>query len=245
VSRLDGYVALVTGAARGQGAAHVRELAARGAAVVASDILDDSGILLAEELRNKGHDVAYVRHDVTSERGWQDVADRAMSRFGRIDGLVNNAGIIHVTRIEEETLDAFNRLLSVNLTGTMLGMKHVLPHMRRAGSGSIVNVSSTAAHSGAPGYAAYAASKAAVSAMTRVAALEYATAGIRVNAIVPGGVTTPMNDDEPATGMGPGTPMGRRARPEEISPLVAYLLSADAGFVTGAEFAIDGGYLAQ
>lgn len=105
------------------------------------------------------------------------------------------------------------------------------------------NVSSTAAHSGAPGYAAYAASKAVVSAMTRVAALEYATAGVRVNAIVPGPI--PMNDDEPSTGMGPGTAMERRARPKEISPLVAYLLCGDAGFVTGTEFAIDGGYLAQ
>jgi 3alpha(or 20beta)-hydroxysteroid dehydrogenase len=243
--QLDGYIALVTGAARGQGAAHVRELSARGAAVVASDILDESGTLLAEELRRDGRDVSYLRHDVSSERGWEEVVHEVMRRFGRINGLVNNAGIIHVTRIEEETVDAFTRLLSVNLVGVMLGMKHVLPHMRRAGSGSVVNVSSTAARSGAPGYAAYAASKAAVSAMTRVAALEYAAAGIRVNAILPGGVSTPMNDAEPSTGMGPGTPMGRRARPGEISPLVAYLLSDEAGFVTGAEFTIDGGYLAQ
>ncbi len=239
--RLEGRVAIVTGAARGQGASHAERLAREGASVVGVDVLDAAGEETAARLRAEGLDVAYRHLDVTDPDGWKAL----VAGCERLDVLVNNAGIIHVAPLLEETLAAWNELLAVNATGTLLGMQAAIPAMRAAGGGSIVNVASIFGVTGSEGYVAYTASKAAIVAMTKTAALEHAADGIRVNAICPGGVSTPMNENEPEGGVVPLTPLGRRAHVSEISGAVAYLASDDASFVTGTELVIDGGYLAR
>ena len=239
MSRLAGRVALITGGARGQGASHAERLAREGAAVITGDVLDDAGEETAARLRADGLDVTYRHLDVTDPDDWAAAVD------GRLDVLVNNAGIIHVNPLLEETLQSWNRLLAVNATGTLLGMQATIPAMRVGGGGSIINVASIFGVTGSEGYIAYTASKAAILAMTKTAALEHARDGIRVNAICPGGVSTPMNEDEPEGGVVPLTPLGRRAHVSEISGAVAYLASDDASFVTGTELIIDGGYLAR
>jgi NAD(P)-dependent dehydrogenase (short-subunit alcohol dehydrogenase family) len=239
--RLEGRVAIVTGAARGQGASHAERLAREGARVIGVDVLDEAGEETAARLRGDGLDVAYRRLDVTDPDGWRAV----VRDCERLDVLVNNAGIIHVAPLVEESLEDWNRLLAVNATGTLLGMQAAIPAMRANGGGSIVNVASIFGVTGSEGYVAYTASKAAIVAMTKTAALEHAADGIRVNAICPGGVSTPMNENEPEGGVVPLTPLGRRAHVSEISGAVAYLASDDASFVTGTELVIDGGYLAR
>ena len=164
---------------------------------------------------------------------------------GHLDGLVNNAGIIHVTSIEDESVDAWNGLLAVNLTGALLGVQACLPLLRRSEAASIVNVASIFGMIGAPGYAAYCASKGALVALTKVAALELAPEKIRANVLVPGGVSTAMNEHEKEGGVIPDTPLRRRAHVSEISAAVAFLLSSDASFVTGTELVVDGGYLSR
>jgi len=239
--RLEGRVAIVTGGARGQGASHAERLAREGAAVVSVDVLDEAGEATAARLRDDGLDVTYRHLDVADPDGWRAIVDGC----ARLDVLVNNAGIIHVAPLAEERLEDWNRLLAVNATGTLLGMQAAIPAMRTAGGGSIVNVASIFGVTGSEGYVAYTASKAAIIAMTKTAALELAADGIRVNAICPGGVSTPMNEQEPEGGVVPLTPLGRRAHVSEISGAVAYLASDDASFVTGTELVIDGGYLAR
>jgi 3alpha(or 20beta)-hydroxysteroid dehydrogenase len=239
--RLAGRVAIITGGARGQGASHAERLAREGATVLTGDVLDDAGEETAARLRADGLDVTYRHLDVTDPADWAG----AVAACARLDVLVNNAGIIHVTPLLEETVDAWNGLLAVNATGTLLGMQAAIPAMRAGGGGSIINVASIFGVTGAEGYVAYTASKAAILAMTKTAALEHAADGIRVNAICPGGVSTPMNENEPEGGVVPLTPLGRRAHVSEISGAVAYLASDDASFVTGTELAVDGGYLAR
>jgi 3alpha(or 20beta)-hydroxysteroid dehydrogenase len=241
MTRLEGRVAIVTGGARGQGASHAERLAREGAQVLTGDVLDEAGEETAARLRGEGLDVAYRRLDVTSPDDWA----AAVAACERLDVLVNNAGIIHVNPLVEERLEDWNRLLAVNATGVLLGMQAAIPPMRAAGGGSIVNVSSVFGVTGAEGYVAYTASKAAILAMTKTAALEHAADRIRVNAICPGGVSTPMNEDEPEGGVVPLTPLGRRAHVSEISGAVAFLASEDSSFVTGTQLVIDGGYLAR
>ncbi len=242
--RLAGRVALITGGARGQGASHAERLAAEGAIVICGDVLDDAGEETTARLRGAGLDVGYRHLDVTDPADWAAAVAAATDR-GRLAVLVNNAGIVHVTPIADETLAAWNRLLAVNTTGTLLGMQAAIPALRAGGGGSIINIASIFGVNGAEGYAAYAASKAAIIALTKTAALELASDGIRVNAICPGGVSTPMNEHEREGGVIPLTPLGRRAQPAEISSAVAFLASDDAAFVTGTELVVDGGYLAR
>jgi NAD(P)-dependent dehydrogenase (short-subunit alcohol dehydrogenase family) len=241
--RLAGRTAIITGAARGQGASHAERLAREGASVIGVDVLDAAGEETAARLRADGLDVAYRHLDVTDPGGWRAL----VAGCERLDVLVNNAGIIHVAPLLEETLEAWNGLLAVNATGTLLGMQAAIGAMMRTRppGGSIVNVASVFGVTGSEGYVAYAASKAAIVAMTKTAALEHAADGIRVNAICPGGVSTPMNENEPEGGVVPLTPLGRRAHVSEISGAVAYLASDDASFITGTELVIDGGYLAR
>jgi 3alpha(or 20beta)-hydroxysteroid dehydrogenase len=243
-ARLAGKTALVTGGARGQGAAHGRRLAEEGAAVILADILEDAGESHARELRAAGHDVRFVRLDVTVPRDWDAAVGAAETDLGGLDVLVNNAGVVRVAPIVDESDEGWHGTMAVNATGVFYGMRAAIPALRRRGGGSVINVASIYGPVGAPGYVAYTASKGAVIAMTKVAALEHAHEHIRVNAICPGPVRTPMSADEGDASVGV-TPLRRRAEPEEIASVVAFLASNDAVYVTGAELAVDGGYLAR
>ena len=212
--------------------------------MLCGDVLDDLGEDTAARLRAKGLDVAYQHLDVTTPHDWAAAMEWCMAR-GRLDVLVNNAGIIHVGPLTEESLADWNRTLAVNATGTLLGMQAAVPLMRAVGGGSIINVASIFGLAGAEGYIAYCASKGAIIAMSKAAALELAKDKIRVNAICPGGVSTPMNENEPDGGVVPQTPLGRRAHVSEISGAIAFLASDDSVFVTGTELVVDGGFLAR
>ncbi|TPQ22327.1 SDR family NAD(P)-dependent oxidoreductase [Streptomyces sporangiiformans] len=243
--RLSGKTVLITGAARGQGASHAERLASEGARVLACDVLDEEGEATGARLQEAGLDVQYLHLDVTSPGDWTHAVEHARTATGRLDVLVNNAGIIHVNPLLEERVEDWNATLSVNTTGPLLGIQAAVPLMRAVGGGSIVNVASIFGVVGAAGYAAYCASKGALIALTKTAALELAADGIRVNAICPGGVSTPMNANEKEGGVIPQTPMGRRAHVREISGAVAFLASDDSSFTTGTEMIIDGGFLAH
>jgi len=238
-ARLAGRTAIISGGARGQGAAHGRRLAEEGAAVILGDVLEEAGEAHAAALREAGLDVRFLRLDVTSPADW----DAAVRAAGRLDVLVNNAGVVRVAPIAEETDEGWAATMAVNATGVFYGMRAAIPAMLARG-GSIINIASIYGPVGAPGYVAYTASKGAVIAMTKVAALEHAADGIRVNAICPGPVRTPMSEEEGDASVDV-TPLRRRAEPEEISAAVAFLASDDAAYVTGAELAVDGGYLAR
>lgn len=242
--RLEGKVVVVTGGARGLGAGHAQRLAEEGARVIIGDVLDAEGEQTAAALEAKGLTVHFLHLDVTSREDWRRVIAAAVERFGGLDVLVNNAGIIHINPLLEETLEDWNALLAVNVTGVLLGMQAAIPAMQARGGGSIINTASIFGLAGASNYVAYCASKGAVVMMTKTAALEHAVDKIRVNALVPGGVRTPMSEQE-GGGVVPFTPMGRRADPREIAGAVLFLASDDSSFVTGADIVVDGGYLAH
>ena len=246
MSNLNGKVALITGAARGQGAAEARLFAQRGAKVMLCDILDDEGQAVAAEI---GANAAYLRLDVTSEASWQAAVKATVSKFGKLNVLVNNAGIVKVTALADCPLEEYMQVIQVNQIGVFLGMKTVAPAMKQAGSGSIVNISSIDGLIGMTGGTAYCASKFAVRGMTKVAALELGKDGIRVNSIHPGGILTPMItgaglDAQTAGEIFGRVPLQRIGQPEEIATLAAYLASDDASYSTGSEFIADGGLTA-
>ena len=246
--RLDGKVALISGAARGQGAVHAELFANEGASVVVGDILEKEVHVVADEIRAGGGAAEAILLDVTQPEDWVAAVELTEETFGRLDVLVNNAGVIDEGGAVDEDLEAWHRVIAVNQTGMFLGMKHAVPAMRRAGGGSIINVSSTLGVVGADDYIAYQASKGAVRQMTRSAALSYVKDGIRVNTICPGFIETPMTDDledeirDHDIGM---TPMARAGKPIEVSYAVLFLASDESSFVTGSDLVVDGGYLAQ
>ncbi|MFC4624106.1 SDR family NAD(P)-dependent oxidoreductase [Daeguia caeni] len=244
MGRMKDKVVIVTGGARGVGEADVRRLSEEGAAVAIADVLDSEGEALAAELQAAGRQVHYHHLDVTSEEGWRELVRAVVARHGRITSLVNNAGIVNRTGITGTSLEKWQRIIGVNLTGVFLGMKHVCPAIRDAGGGAVVNMASVASHVGHndPGYTA---SKAGVLGLTRTAAAEYVDWNIRVNAICPGIIVTGLNAG--GSHLEPwrrATPLGRFGSLQEAANLVLFLLSDEAGYITGEDIAIDGGFLA-
>jgi 3alpha(or 20beta)-hydroxysteroid dehydrogenase len=238
---LAGKVALITGAARGQGEAEARLFAAEGAKVVIADVLSEAGQEIAADL---GDDALFAHLDVTDEQRWVAVIDAAVERFGGVDVLVNNAGIFRPGGVADQTLADYHAVIGVNQVGCFLGMRAVVPAMRTRGGGAIVNISSVSGIYGVPNVISYVASKFAIRGMTRAAAVELGPDGIRVNAVFPGPVATDMlNPGKPGIvpdGL-PPLPLGRAARPEELANVVCFLASDDSSFCTGGEFVVDGG----
>ncbi|MGH3390571.1 MAG: glucose 1-dehydrogenase [Actinomadura sp.] len=246
MGRLEAKVALITGGARGMGKAHVRRFVDEGAKVVFGDVLEEDGAKLAADI---GEACRFVRMDVTSPQDWTAAVATAVDAFGRLDVLVNNAGIIKHKTIEEMTLEECRQVLDVNLVGQWLGVKSVIEPMKAAGGGAIVNVSSTEGFIGAAGLAAYSASKFGVRGLTKAAARELGGYGIRVNSIHPGGILTAMSMDpdvvaataDSADAFFRTLPLGRMGRTREVTGLVVFLASDESSYCTGSEVLVDGG----
>jgi 3alpha(or 20beta)-hydroxysteroid dehydrogenase len=243
MGRVEGKVALISGGAGGIGSATARLLAAEGASVVVADVVDDAGKELANELGDRG---LFVHLDVTDEAGWSDAVAQAEERFGRLDALLNNAGLLRFGAVEKMPLEEYMQVVTVNQVGVFLGMKTAVPALKRAGGGSIVNVSSVEGIRGSAGLVAYVASKFAVRGMTKAAAVELGPDGIRVNSIHPGTVDTPMLraqglEDVDVDKMFRGIPLGRAARPADIANMFLFLTSDESAYCSGAEFVVDGG----
>lgn len=248
--RLQGKVALVSGASRGIGAAIARLFAGEGARVVLGDVLAEQGERVVQEIRAGKGEALFVKLDVTSESDWQRAMKAAVERFGKLNVLVNNAAILIRATVEQTTREDWDRLMAVNATGVFLGTRYAIPEMRKAGGGSIVNLSSSAALSGNPMVAAYSATKGAVLAFTRATAIEYAPDNIRANTIHPGGVETAMTAARRTTAEGlqqlvATHPLARLGQPEDIAYGALYLASDESSWVTGIELKVDGGMLAR
>ena len=233
-------VAIITGGARGIGEAHVRKFVEHGANVIVADILDEEGASLAQEL---GGNANYLHLDVSDAEQWQNVIESTVKDLGKVDVLINNAAILHIASISETRPEDYMKVIQVNQFGTFLGMQAVIPAMKQAQQGSIINISSTGALLGINGLVAYNASKWAVRGMTKVAATELGQYGIRVNSIHPGVVKTAMAKSSPKTKTGSSrkTPIPRAAEPEEIANMSLFLASDMSLYCTGSEFIVDGG----
>lgn len=246
MGKLEGKVALVTGGSRGIGAATVERFIEEGAKVVFTDILVDEGKKLAEKL---GDNANFLEQDVSDEERWYEVIEETEKLFGPIHVLVNNAGTLITKNIEDTSVEEYNRLVTINQTSVFIGMKAILPSMKRAGKGSIVNLSSAGGLIGTPGNVAYGATKFAVRGMTKVAALEYAEHNIRVNSVHPAITLTPMiqQDDsvEIVDQVAKTLPLGRGSDPVECAEMILFLASDESSFSTGSEFITDGGLTAS
>ena len=251
MGRLDGKVAIISGGARGQGAAEARIFAREGAKVVIGDVLDAEGTRVAAEISESGGDALYVHLDVTQEEDWRSAVEAAVSSFGKLDILVNNAGIWRRGRVEDTTVEDWDMIMDVNAKGVFLGTKLAIPEMRKAGGGSIINISSTAGLVGGPRSSAYTASKGAVRLFTKATAVQYAREGIRANSVHPGPIDTPMiqqvwqGEEQSREAALARTPLGRIGTPEDIAYGVLFLASDESSFMTGSELVIDGGSTAQ
>jgi 3alpha(or 20beta)-hydroxysteroid dehydrogenase len=237
MARVADKVVLVTGGARGMGAAHAEALVAEGARVVIGDILDDAGQSVAEKL---GDAAIYVHLDVADPGHWDQAVAASMEKFGRLDALVNNAGIVKMGPLRGSSLSDWQQVLDVNLTGPYLGMRAAIEPMIAAGGGSIVNISSVEGLAGSANLHAYVAAKFGLRGITKSAAVELARYKIRVNSIHPGLVHTPLSEGVTEEFMAP-IPMRRGASPVEIATFVVFLVSDESSYATGAEFVVDGG----
>ena len=251
MSRLSGKVAIITGAAQGMGETHARLFVEQGAKVVITDLNEEKGQALADEL---GENVIFVKQDVTVEANWTTVVEKTEEAFGFVDILVNNAGISYSKPYEELTEAEYRRVIDVNQVSVFLGMKAVLDSMRKAGGGSIINISSLAGIRESLNNIPYSAAKHAVTGMTKTAALEFAKYNIRVNSVHPGMIHTAMFDnpglpeevyEQSLKTITQQIPLNRLAEPSEVSDLVAFLASDESVYCTGSEFVIDGGILAS
>jgi NAD(P)-dependent dehydrogenase (short-subunit alcohol dehydrogenase family) len=249
--RLQGKVALISGGARGMGAVEARLFASEGAKVTIGDVLEDEGRKLEAEINGTGGEALFVRLDVTREADWQQAVAATVGRFGKLDVLVNNAGISGRGRVEDTPLEEWSRVMEVNATGVFLGSKLAIPAMRRSGGGSIINISSQLGLVGTDHSSPqYQASKGAVRLLTKATAVQYAKEGIRANSVHPGPIVTPMTeaaraDPERYKLMLSRIPLGCYGQPEDVAYGVLYLASDESRWVTGSELVIDGGWTAQ
>lgn len=248
MGRLDGKVAIITGGASGQGAEEVRLFTKEGAKVVATDLQEEKLNKVVEDVKKAGGDAIAITHDITSEQGWVDVVKKTVDTYGSLNILVNNAGVFSAGNAEETTLEDWNKVMSINAGGAFLGTKYSIPEMRKAGGGSIVNISSISGILGF-GAAAYNASKGAMRTFTKNVAADYAKENIRVNSIHPGVIVSPMTNPilevkESRENFENMTPMPRLGEPIDIAYGALYLASDEASFMTGSELVIDGGIVA-
>ena len=249
--RLEGKVALISGGARGMGASEARLFAREGARVVVGDILDAEGQAVAADIAAHGGEALFVRLDVTDEGDWDRAVGRTVERFGKLDILVNNAGVGGGGRIEDTTVKEWDHVMDVNAKGVFLGTRAAIPAMRRAGGGSIINISSQLGLVGTDiSSPQYQASKGAVRLLTKTTAMQYARDRIRANSVHPGPIVTAMTerrraDPEHYKLMLSRIPLGRFGEPDEVAYGVLYLASDESTFVTGSELVIDGGWTAQ
>lgn len=243
MKRLEGKNVIITGGARGMGVSHARLFVENGATVVITDVREEEGKALAAEL---GPPAIFLRHDVRQRKDWDAVVMAAESAFGPVTALINNAGIAEEEYIADATDEVYHRVIDVNQTSVFLGMRAVVPSLRRAGGGSIVNISSVAGLGGFGKAAAYCASKFAVRGMTKAVAVELASENIRVNSVHPGLIRTPLLSEAGiADSVLPAVPAGRLGEAEEVSYLALFLVSDESRYCTGAEFVIDGGLSAR
>ncbi len=249
--RLAGKVALISGGSRGMGAFEAALFAKEGAKVVVGDVLEEEGHSLVAKITGEGGDAIFMRLDVTREVDWESAVSEAVDCYGKLDVLVNNAGVGGMSTIEETTVADWDRVMDINAKGVFLGTRYAIPEMRKAGGGSIVNISSqlglVGMNESSPQYQA---SKGAVRLFTKSAAIQYASEGIRVNSVHPGPIVTPMTEarrSDPAVRqlMVSRIPLGRYGESEDVAYGVLYLASDEASFVTGSELVIDGGWTAQ
>ena len=249
--RLENKVAFISGGARGMGAAEAKIFAAEGAKVVLGDVLDEEGRQTEAAINEVGGECLFVHLDVTDEGSWGQAVAETVSRFGKLDILVNNAGITGgIGHLEDTTSEDWDRVMDINAKGVFLGTKAAIPEMRKAGGGSIINISSVYGLVGSGGSTAYHASKGAVRLLTKSTAIQYAGDGIRANSVHPGIIETAMTeatlaDPERSQRWMTGTPLGRRGVPEDVAYGVLFLASDESSFMTGSELVIDGGWTAQ
>ena len=247
--RLENKVAIISGGARGMGAAEARLFAREGAKVVIGDILEEEGLQVVEQISETGGRALFVPLDVTSESQWAEAIAATVTEFGKLDVLVNNAGVGTRGTVEDTSVEVWDRVMEINAKGVFLGTKAAIPEMRRAGGGSIINISSQLGLVGT-NFASgpeYQASKGAVRIFTKATAIQYAKEGIRANSVHPGPINTPMAQStmtDAATYLS-AIPLGRYGEPDEVAYGVLYLASDEASFVTGSELVIDGGWTAQ
>lgn len=245
MARLSGKIALVTGAASGIGKETALSLAAEGATVVVADLQDTRGAEVATEITKNGGQATYLHLDVADPQSWAAATGEIEQRYGRLDVLVNNAGIDQTETIEQTTLEVYQRVIAVNQTSVFLGTKATAP-LLKASKGSVVNVSSIFGTSGGFGFApAYHASKGAVRTLTKNVAVEWAPLGVRVNSVHPGFIETPLMGETDRQPLIDTTPLGRLGRPQEVAAAIVFLASDEASFITGSELYVDGGYIAR
>ena len=248
--RLEGKVALISGGSRGQGAVEARLFAQEGASVVIGDVLVDEGRRLEAEMNELGLPVVFVKLDVTSEQDWQNSVAFTVERFGKLNVLINNAGIYRIVPIENTTVDEWDEVMDINAKGVFLGTKHAIPAMREGGGGSIINLSSIAGLIGTGRGSAYATSKGGVRLLTKSTAIQHAKDGIRANSIHPGLIDTLMIAEHLSTPEGRAAstvrvPLGRIGTTDDVAYGALFLASDESSFMTGAELVIDGGLTAQ